>query len=705
MQNTTFRLENALITAVALVCTYTLAFYWQLDKPFWAGFTVFVVSLPTIGQTLQKGLLRTLGTFSGALIGLAFFIFLPLERFLILFLLSLYLSLTVYLIYQDSKNSYFHLISATVTMIVVLMSSKEPSNAFYLAVYRTEETILGIAVYTAITLIFAPHSSVDRFFSKVEQLLRGHEALFMLGITEHTQGSNKAIYKQYRELKDIGADIDLMLPAVKIERYSVYHNRDIWGAFIACSNELASVQREWGGILTLLERLGKESLFPSFKSKIKMLASCFALLVGKTERVPSGKPALEYDSKRFAALAPSDQSLILAAQSLYAQQMELCLYLHELIFFLLQGGERPRSMPLRPYRNVSILKPEQRSSIYQMFTIFWTIVWLWILFDPPGTENIAFLELAVLMGLSALFTGEERPLMLVVYFLYGIFFTGLLYLFVYPLITDVFVFMALMFIIAFGIALLFPNKNQASLKLGIMLPWLSIGNFTNIPEYSFLSFASSAFTLIFGISIVAVIQYCFVYRKNESIFVEKQFAFFHAVQKILLNIEKYHGHTMTLFSTLSFRYQRYRVHFLAAELVLLAQKDMSTFIDKEVAQLLGTEATDIARYLHRLSLLFRDVGQESLSNGIILENESGEKTLLEQSEKTARMTRILLNGLHASLLQVEKELPGESQAVTEKRIRAMMTLCGNILKSLSSYDEIMKATPLLQSSKGSERLA
>lgn len=702
MQNASFRLENALITAVALVCAYTLAFYWQLDKPFWAGFTVFVVSLPTIGQTLQKGLLRTLGTFSGALIGLSFFIFLPLERFLILFLLSLYLSFTMYLIFHDAKNSYFHFISATVTMIIVLMSSKDPSNAFYLSVYRTEETILGIAVYTAITLIFAPHSSVDRFFPKVEQLLHGHETLFVLSITKNIPENNAGIYKKYREIKDIVADINIMLPAVKIERYSVYHNRNIWEAFIAYSSELASVQREWAGILTILENTEKESLFPSFDTKIKALERYFALLAGKTENIPPNKSSLDYDPIRFAALSPSDQSLIMAAQSLYAQQVELCLHLHEQALFLLHNGERPQTLPLRAYRSVSLLNSEQRTSIYQIFIIFWSIVWIWILFDPPGTDNIAFLELAVLMGLSALFAGGERPLMLIVYFLYGIVFTGILYLFIYPLINDVFVFMALMFIVAFGIAFLFPNKEQASLKLGFMLPWLSIGNFTNTPAYSFLSFGTSAFTLIFGISIVAVIQYCFIYRKNESVFIEKQFNFFHAVQEILISIEKYHGRRTTLFSKVYFQYKRYRVHFLAAEIVLLAQKDMSTFIDKELAQLLGTEATDIAGYLHHLSLLFKDSEQKKLFDVVMVKKESGEKTLLAESEQTSRMTRMLLNELHEILSQVEKEPTGESQTRAPERIRTMMTLCGNILKSLSSYDEIMRATPFLQSSMASK---
>ncbi len=59
------RIHTAAVTALAFVCTYVLAFYWNLDRPFWAGFTVFVISLPSIGQTLQKGVLRMFGTIAG----------------------------------------------------------------------------------------------------------------------------------------------------------------------------------------------------------------------------------------------------------------------------------------------------------------------------------------------------------------------------------------------------------------------------------------------------------------------------------------------------------------------------------------------------------------------------------------------------------------------------------------------------------------
>ena len=78
------RIHTAAVTALAFVCTYVLAFYWNLDRPFWAGFTVFVISLPSIGQTLQKGVLRMFGTIAGAVAALVLLGLFAQERMLLL---------------------------------------------------------------------------------------------------------------------------------------------------------------------------------------------------------------------------------------------------------------------------------------------------------------------------------------------------------------------------------------------------------------------------------------------------------------------------------------------------------------------------------------------------------------------------------------------------------------------------------------------
>ena len=111
-----FRIHTAAVTALAFVCTYVLAFYWNLDRPFWAGFTVFVISLPSIGQTLQKGVLRMFGTIAGAVAALVLLGLFAQERMLLLSVLSLYLCLMLYLMLTSVYYGYAFFISCIVTL-------------------------------------------------------------------------------------------------------------------------------------------------------------------------------------------------------------------------------------------------------------------------------------------------------------------------------------------------------------------------------------------------------------------------------------------------------------------------------------------------------------------------------------------------------------------------------------------------------------
>ena len=58
----------------------------------------------------------------------------------------------------------------------------------------------------------------------------------------------------------------------------------------------------------------------------------------------------------------------------------------------------------------------------------------------------------------------------------------------------------------FFITFAFPRKEQNFTKQAFMLPWLSIGNFTNLPTYDFGQLLVGSFTLLFGISIVSLVH-------------------------------------------------------------------------------------------------------------------------------------------------------------------------------------------------------
>ena len=64
------RTKEAIKTALAMTIAYGIALSMDWDKPYWAGFAVAFISLATVGQSLNKGVLRMVGTLVGAFVAL-----------------------------------------------------------------------------------------------------------------------------------------------------------------------------------------------------------------------------------------------------------------------------------------------------------------------------------------------------------------------------------------------------------------------------------------------------------------------------------------------------------------------------------------------------------------------------------------------------------------------------------------------------------
>ena len=119
-----------------------------------AGLRLYVCAgiLLESGQAILGGVHRVRDQPAAALVLLGLF---AQERMLLLSVLSLYLCLMLYLMLTSVYYGYAFFISCIVTLIICLMAVHEPQDAFHLSVYRVEETLLGIGVYTVVTLVFS----------------------------------------------------------------------------------------------------------------------------------------------------------------------------------------------------------------------------------------------------------------------------------------------------------------------------------------------------------------------------------------------------------------------------------------------------------------------------------------------------------------------------------------------------------------------
>jgi uncharacterized membrane protein YccC len=111
------RAKEAIKTGLAMVIVFGIAFLFGWDKPEWAGLAVAMVSLPGIGQSLNKGARRIAGTLLGAMAGLLYLGLFPQDRWLFMLSLAAWLAFCTYMM-SAGRNAYLWFCAGFVTAII-----------------------------------------------------------------------------------------------------------------------------------------------------------------------------------------------------------------------------------------------------------------------------------------------------------------------------------------------------------------------------------------------------------------------------------------------------------------------------------------------------------------------------------------------------------------------------------------------------------
>jgi uncharacterized membrane protein YccC len=146
-----------------------VAFTFNLDEPYWALLTVFIVSqAQQSGQVLAKSFYRIIGTVIGAAVALFLVGLCAQERVLFLGGLALWIGVCTFGS-QYAKNfaAYAFVLSGYTAAIVGIPGALEAGNAFYIATGRVTEISLGIIVAATVNHVVLPNSLVPSLWQGV----------------------------------------------------------------------------------------------------------------------------------------------------------------------------------------------------------------------------------------------------------------------------------------------------------------------------------------------------------------------------------------------------------------------------------------------------------------------------------------------------------------------------------------------------------
>ena len=109
-------------TALAMSLAYGIALWMDWDNPKWAGVAVAVISLATVGQSLNKAALRILGTLIAVAVGLIIIAISAQDRWLFMLLLSTWVGLCTYMMAR-AKHQYLWHVGGFVVVIISVVAA------------------------------------------------------------------------------------------------------------------------------------------------------------------------------------------------------------------------------------------------------------------------------------------------------------------------------------------------------------------------------------------------------------------------------------------------------------------------------------------------------------------------------------------------------------------------------------------------------
>ena len=113
--------------ALAMVLAYYTSLAMGWDKPHWAGLAVALCSLGTVGGSINKGLLRILGTALAGAVAIALLILFPQDRWTYLLVATLFVGYTAYMMGHSSRWYLWSIAGYVMT----LLARTDPNTTDY----------------------------------------------------------------------------------------------------------------------------------------------------------------------------------------------------------------------------------------------------------------------------------------------------------------------------------------------------------------------------------------------------------------------------------------------------------------------------------------------------------------------------------------------------------------------------------------------
>jgi uncharacterized membrane protein YccC len=157
--------------AASMLALY-LALRIDLERPYWAFLTSYIVAQPLAGAVISKAVFRLVGTFVGAVAAVAMVPTLVNAPALLVFAFACWLALCVFVSLLDrTPRSYLFVLAGYSACIIGLPSVDAPGEIFTVATLRVQEISIGILCGSLVHGLVLPGSITGLLLVRVEGII------------------------------------------------------------------------------------------------------------------------------------------------------------------------------------------------------------------------------------------------------------------------------------------------------------------------------------------------------------------------------------------------------------------------------------------------------------------------------------------------------------------------------------------------------
>ena len=525
--------KEAIKVGLAMTVAYYVALRFEWMSPTWPAITVAVISTPTAGQSITKGLLRIGGTLMAFVAGLFFLGLFPQDRWYFFLAFTPFLAFVTYK--MTGKDGQYFWFCAGFVSLMITTAGPQDGSAFLFAAYRTMETIFGVLIWTAISVFIWPRSNRQTLVAvshnlcdSLAELVRGYRDALLDGTISE-------------KLKDIRAQagkltnqLEQTITAAASESYEVREVRHHWVRLHTLSVAM----------LEILDRLqlGLQDLRPvNFESVAGDLEDLFSLLdsrlrdaggmlkgnspgeIQPTHPYSSGGADIK-TSNHFQRAAVEVARIGLSRLDSLTLSLAACVG-------GIQGHERlaadadtqgTATAPSSPF-DLPTLDPDRVRATIMVVASLWSAALIWIYINPPGHTGWY-----MLVPTFSLILAQTPFVQFRLFKPFAYAFTAALtvYVSIMPLLSSFWGLGTLIFGMTFIAAFFFTGLGRVAIYIS-MFAMLGISN------HQTYNFAAQVNTLVFilsGILLVVVLSYITRSPRPEKAFLDMLGRFFRSCE-------------------------------------------------------------------------------------------------------------------------------------------------------------------------------